>query len=310
MIIINDTNIEQNEFTAVTLGNFDGIHLGHHKLVEVTKAYAKERSLKTVVFSFYPHPVAVIKKDKPFYTILSREEKAEVVSKLGIDIFIEYPFSTEFSEVEAYDFLKILSEKLKCKVLVVGNDYCFGKNRKGNFDFLKQCSEEFGFETIQIGAVEMFGERVSSTNIRKCILKRDFEKATKLLGKNYFIAGGVCKGNQIGRTLGFPTANLMPCKDKLLPPDGVYITTSEFMGRKYKSITNIGKNPTVDGTTKTVETFLFDFDKEIYGQKIKVNFHKFIREEVKFKNIDELKKQLENDKIIAEQYYLKTGTVV
>ena len=305
MVVINNTNIEQNDLTAVTLGTFDGMHLGHKKLIETTKQYAEKNSLRTVMFSFYPHPVSVIKKDKSFYTILSREEKIKTAEEMGIDIYIEYPFSTEFASLEPYDFLKTLCNKLKCKVLIVGNDYCFGKGRKGDFEFLKAHSKEFGFEAIQIDAVEMSGERVSSTNIRKCIMNKDFETAAILLGKKYFVTGTVCYGNQLGRTMGFPTANIIPDKNKLLPPDGVYITTAEINGNVYKSLTNIGKNPTVNGTTKTVETFMFDFDKDIYNSEIKVNFHKFLRNEIKFENIDKLKKQLESDKLSAEKYFKK-----
>lgn len=296
MKTICDKNIELDKATAVTLGNFDGIHLGHQKLIETVKKYSDEEGLISVAFSFYPHPISVVKPNNQFYTIFTQEEKKLIMEQLGVDVLIQYPFTKEFSSLEAEEFVELLYEKTRLKVLVVGEDYCFGKNRKGNYDMLKAYGDRLGFKVIKIPAVKLGGERVSSTRIRGCIQDKNFKEATQLLDKPYFVMGKVCHGKKIGRTIGFPTANIACEEGKLLPPDGVYVTKTLCRGKIYEGITNIGKNPTVNGTERTVETYFFDFEGEIYGEEIRVMFVDWLRGETKFNNIDELKEQISKDK--------------
>ncbi len=295
MRVLNSKNIKENEFTAVTLGNFDGIHLGHKKLISAVKDYAEKYSLKSVVFSFYPHPKSLFNAES-FYTIFSPHEKERLVENFDIDVLVQYPFTKEFANMEPEDFAEFIFDEIKCKVLIVGEDYCFGKDRKGNFDLLKKIGDKKDALVIKISSVKDNDIRVSSTLIRECIKNRKFDDAFRLLDKPYFIIGKVIEGNKIGRTIDFPTANIIAPQDKILPPDGVYLTKTMYNGAFYKSLTNIGKNPTVDGKEKTVETYIFDFDKKIYGDEITVCFYDFIREECKFNSIFELKKQIVSDK--------------
>ena len=271
MNILDNFNIfEQGDKkeTVVTIGNFDGIHIGHKKLITITKKYALDENLKSVVITFSPHPLEIVKNKSPFFYIFSEEEN-------------------------------ILIEKLNCKILVVGEDYCFGKNRTGNVNVLKKICEEKGIKVIKISNIVIDGERVSSSIIRECLNNRNIKKANLLLNKPYYIFGKVVEGNKLGRTIGFPTANIIPTQNKLLPPDGVYITKTKYNNRIYDSITNIGKNPTVNNIDRTIETYIFDFNQNLYNQNIKVCFYDWIRGVKKFNGIGELKGQIAKDINIA-----------
>ncbi len=306
MKIINDfeTFYKENDYqTAITIGNFDGIHKGHKKLISTVKKYAKERNLKSLVITFSPHPLEVIRKDIPFYYIFSKEEKAIEMEKEGIDYLFNIPFDEEFSKISPEKFIDILVDKLKCKILVVGEDYCFGKDRMGNFDMLKRISKNKGIEVIKIEKIQNNYERISSTRIREALKSKDIEMVNELLDKKYYIFGEVVKGNQLGRTIGFPTANVITSKNKLLPPDGVYITMVSYKNNIYKSITNIAKNPTVNNRIRTVETNLFDFSGNLYGEKIFIYFYKWLRDVKKFDNIQILKQQIEEDVLYAKEYF-------
>ncbi len=304
MKVIKSKDIEEDRFTAVTLGNFDGIHLGHQELISTVKEYAKKYSLKSIVFSFYPHPKSFFNIEK-FYTIFSPYEKEKIIEDFGVDELVLYPFSRDFANMKPEDFANFIFDSIKCKVLVVGEDYCFGKNRLGNFNLLKSIGDSKGANVIKIPSVKYNDIRVSSTNIRNCIKNRNFNSVIKLLGKPYFLIGTVVEGKKIGRKIHFPTANIIPPENKLLPPDGVYITKTLYNGVFYKSVTNIGENPTVDGECRTVETYIFDFDKKLYDEEIIVCFYGFIRNEQKFLSVDELKKQIKKDKDIAEKFFEK-----
>jgi len=304
MIVLNDKNIGEDKFTAITLGNFDGIHLGHQELISAVKGYAKKYSLKSIVFSFYPHPKSFFNSDN-FYTIFSPYEKKRIIGEFGVDELIEYPFTFDFANMEPEDFADFIFNEMKCRVLVVGDDYCFGKNRRGNFELLKETGHKKGAEVIKIYSVNDNGIRVSSTRIRECIRERNFEETSRLLGKPYFVLGEVVDGKKIGRKIDFPTANIIPYKKKLLPPDGVYLTKTIYDNNTYRSITNVGKNPTVEGRERTIETHIFDFNEDLYGKEIKVCFYGFIRNEYKFMSVDELKKQISEDKEKALEIFAK-----
>lgn len=296
MKVIENKDITHNVSTAVTLGNFDGVHLGHQKLISTVMEYASKEKLMSVVFSFYPHPLSLFNKDETFYTIFSRHEKEIIIKDMGVDELIQYPFTMEFANLEAEDFANILFERLKTKVLVVGADYCFGKGRKGTYDLLKQLGEEKGVKVIKINSVNYDNERVSSTRIRECIRNGNIKLANILLNKNYFIKAKVSEGNKIGRSIGFPTANIIAPENKLLPPDGVYMTKVFHKGQYYESITNIGMTPTFGGNYRKIETHIFNFSKSLYDEEISVIFYDFIRKEHKFSSADELKEQIKRDK--------------
>nr|WP_317358167.1 bifunctional riboflavin kinase/FAD synthetase [uncultured Tyzzerella sp.] len=306
MKITNNFNIfdeDNKQQTIVTIGNFDGIHIGHKKLITTTKKYALEKGLKSVVITFSPHPLEIIKNNIPFLYIFSEEEKNREMEKENIDFFIKYPFTKDFANISPKDFVNILIEKLNCKILVVGEDYCFGKNRTGNVEILKNICKEKGIEVIKIYNIVIDGERVSSSIIRECLNNRNIKKANLLLNKPYYILDKVVEGNKLGRTIGFPTANIIPSKNKLLPPDGVYITKTKYNNNIYDSITNIGTNPTVNNTHRTIETYIFDFNQNLYNKDIEVYFYDWIRSVKKFKGIDELKGQIAKDINIANNFF-------
>lgn len=304
MHIIRTFDINLNNPTAITIGNFDGIHIGHQKLIEILNNYSKDRNLTSTVISFFPHPIVFFNREDNFCTILSQEEKINELEKLGVDLFIQHEFGKYLSNLSAEDFVKILFEKLKCKVLVIGEGYRFGKDRKGNYSLLKKFGEKYNSKIIKVNHLRFKKDiqKISSSEIKKHILNGDLESTNKLLNKPFYITGEVVLGNQRGRTINFPTANLIPIKGKIILPDGVYATRTEYRERTYNSITNIGNNPTFGGDKKVIETFIFDFNEEIYGEKIKVMFFKYIRKQKKFDSLFHLKDQISKDVEISKNF--------
>lgn len=301
---ITDTRIEQDRPTAVTLGNFDGLHLGHRSLINLTKQFAEEEGLKSIVFSFSPHPMLVFKKKEDFALIVDPAEKKFQMEQMGIDAYIEYPFDAEFASMSPEDFaIKLIFEKLKCRVLVVGENYHFGKGAAGNYEMLQKLGAERGIMVIAVPSV-MFGEeRVSSSRIRRCLIEKNLEEANQMLTVPYFIMGTVAEGKKLGRTIGFPTVNITAHPLKLFPPNGVYATKTLYQGKYYYGVTNIGKNPTVNGTQKIVETYLFDFNKMIYGETLQTYFYHFLRSEQKFPSVEALQKQIAINAEQAKDYF-------
>lgn len=302
MEYIIGSHIVLNKFSAITLGNFDGIHLGHRKLIETVKEY-KNQNLISIVASFLPHPKIVFKQ-KDFALILTHEEKRERISRMGIDVYIDFSFTPEFLATSAEDFAqKILFENLKCKVIVVGENYRFGNSKMGTPELLEAIGKKYDAQIITVPPVKFDGERVSSTRIRKLLANMELEKANELLGEPYSIIGTVVKGKQLGRALGFPTINILADPIKLFPVNGVYATQTLYNGIVYNSISNIGYDPTVNGKVKVIETNVLDFNKFVYGEKVEVKFLKFFRRETKFANIDELKNQIAIDTNKAKEYF-------
>lgn len=302
MKVIECGQFKIEEPSAVTIGNFDGIHLGHQELVKTVLEYSKIYSLKSVVFSFEPHPVEFFGKKGEFKTMFSVEEKKFVIENLGVDILIQYPFNTEFADLSPEEFMDLLIEKTNCKVLVVGENYCFGKDRVGNIDTLKRLGKEKNIKVIGIPRVKIHNVRVSSTRIRGLINCGDMEDVTVLLNKPYFAMGEIVHGDERGRRMNFPTINLEPPLKKLLPPDGVYFSRVYIDGKLYDSMSNIGVNPTFNGDARKIETHIFDFDEDVYGKKAIVCFFKRIRSEKKFEGMNELIEQLNEDKSCCRKY--------
>ena len=302
---ITDVHIEQECPTAVTLGNFDGLHMGHRALVRLTKQFAQEEGLRSVVFTFSPHPMLVFRKKEDFALIMAPSEKKFTMEQIGIDVYVEYPFDEDFAGMPAEDFaMKVIFEKLKCRVLIVGENYHFGANRSGNYEMLQRLGQERGVKVIAVPSVLYENERVSSSRIRQCLIEKDLDDANAMLVEPYFILGDVSEGKKLGRTIGFPTVNILAHPLKLFPPNGVYATKTLYQGTYYYGVTNIGINPTVNGDVKIVETYLMDFDKMIYGECVQTFFYKFLRSEKKFPSVEALREQIEINAQQSREYFI------
>ena len=307
MEIFYDDKFRIEEATAVTLGNFDGVHLGHQKLIGTVKEYAGRLSCKSLVFSFSPHPVLFFGND--FKCIFTEKEKEFVMKRMGVDYLVQYPFTADFARLTPEEFVELLCEKTNCKVLVVGEDYGFGKNRSGNYQTLKKICEKKGIEAIEIPVVNYGDERVSSTRIRGLLGEGDIEEVSAMLDKPYFIMDEVVEGKKRGRIMDYPTINLTPGDNKLLPKDGVYLSRIACEGKLMTAITNVGVKPTFGEKNRTVETHVFGLDESIYGKTVRVCFYKRLRDEIKFENIDMLKAQLSRDKEAALKLLEQMGEI-
>lgn len=303
--IYGTKEVTQYKSSVVVLGNFDGVHLGHQKLFEVAKNVGNFEDLQVVALSFYPHPTWVL-GGNPKALIMSRRDRKEKLKSLGIDVFIEYPFTKEFAFIDPdYFFEKILVNELKAKAVVVGTNYFFGRNKKGDAAYMKKLGEQYGVKIDTVDTIKKYDQIISSTHIRQLILQGDMERAAEFLGEPYSIIGTVIHGKKLGRTLGFPTINIIADTERVYPPNGVYATTIMIHGKIYQGITNVGYNPTVEGKIKMIETYIFDFDEVIYGVEVKVSFHHFIRSEQKFGSIDALREQLIEDKQVGRNLLKK-----
>ncbi len=296
MKIFTTENISIKEKTAVTLGNFDGFHMGHRRLVEeITSS-----PYKSVVFTFSPHPVSFFKPDSGFKTIQTEKEKQRTAETLGADYYVSYPFTREFSALSPEEFISLLQEKTNCVLLSIGENYSFGKGRAGNPAVLKEIGKARGIDVVVVPKVKYDGTAVSSTRIRECLKRGDVKTAGILLKTGYFISGKVERGKNRGTKMGFPTANLGIPHSKLLPSDGVYKTTALCEGKIYQALTNIGKNPTFNNSERTVETYILNYDGILYDKEIKISFKEKIRDERQFPNkealIDQIKRDIETAK--------------
>jgi riboflavin kinase / FMN adenylyltransferase len=284
---------------VVTVGTFDGVHLGHQQIFALMKEEAQRCGGETVVVTFYPHPRLVIHPDsKNLKFINTQEKKYEIIAKSQIDHLIIIPFTKEFSNLSSGEFVKrYLIEKIKMHKLIVGYDHHFGKDRLGGFNELKGLGKILGFELQEVPAMMVDGTPISSTKIRNALINGDIRLANCLLGYNYSISGKVVYGNRIGRTIGFPTANIqLEDEYKLISAVGVYACKVEHDGRIYKGMGNIGYRPTIDIGNLTIEVNIFDFDEEIYGDYITSYFIERIRDEKKFENLSALRDQLTVDR--------------
>lgn len=285
---------------VVTTGTFDGVHLGHQKIIKRLQDIARKESGETVLLTFYPHPRTVLFPESHDLKLLNTlDEKISLLEASGIDHLIVYPFTKEFSMLSSLDFVKnILIKNIGTKSLVIGYNHHFGRNREGSFAHLKDFGPVYGFKVEEISAKDVDQVEISSTKIREALVIGDIETANKYLGYAYFINGLVVKGKQIGRKIGYPTANIeLNENSKLIPGDGIYAVTVSFKNVVYKGMLSIGMNPTVNGNKRTIEVNIFNFSGDIYGEDIRVSFFEKIRMEKKFENLEALTQQLALDRI-------------
>jgi riboflavin kinase / FMN adenylyltransferase len=287
------------ENAVVTSGTFDGVHLGHQKILKRLNEVAQQSAGESVVITFYPHPRSVVSTENQSVKLLSTfDEKAELLQQNGVNHLLVIPFTREFSELKTEEFIqKILVDKIGTKKLVIGYDHRFGKNREGGFDYLQANAQKYGFEVEEILRQDVENIGVSSSKIRKALAEGDVPTANHFLGRNYSLSGIVVKGKQLGRTIGFPTANVLTNEsDKLIPHKGVYAVKVKYKDELFGGMLNIGFRPTVEGTFQTIEVNIFDFDKDIYGENISIEFIQKTRNEQKFNGLEELKAQIRRDK--------------
>jgi riboflavin kinase/FMN adenylyltransferase len=297
MILITDLNHVSEKFdrSVITLGNFDGVHLGHQDLVRMVVRRAKETGAVSMVVTFRPHPLKILAPEKCPPLISIYEEKIKLFERLGIDVLVKIPFTVEFSAMTPEAFVKnVLCETLGAKEIFVGYNYRFGKGRKGDVQTLRRLGEQYGFTVREIEQVSLGGEVISSTKIRHLLREGDVEHAARLLGSTYAITGIVVKGDSRGKGLGFPTANIAP-KHAIIPSDGVYVVRLSVRDRLYDGIANIGMRPTFHKKVLAIEVHVFDFNEDIYGEDISLYFVKKIREEKKFRNAEALVDQIRSD---------------
>jgi riboflavin kinase/FMN adenylyltransferase len=290
---------------VVTIGNFDGVHIGHQALFHEVIEKADEIEGTSVAMTFEPHPLRVLKNNGTPPLITLYEQKVELIEKSGVDVLIAVPFNNEFAAITADAFVEdILVRRIGMKAMVVGGDYSFGRNREGNLDFLRKRSEDLAFELIVADWIQPPNNgapRISSTRIRELVEEGNVTDARKMLGRDYQIRGSVIKGrNRGGKLLNCPTANIL-LQDELAPKTGVYAVTVEYSGQRYKGVANIGYSPTFDDHIYTVEVHILDFDRSIYGDRIRVNFVERIRDEKKFSGLPELSDQIRKDIEYARQ---------
>lgn len=299
MKIYNDlSDYTSTNKSFVTIGTFDGVHLGHQKVLSNLVSYAKKNGSSSVLLTFFPHPRIILHKNSDIKLINTIDERIKLLEKTGLEILVIQEFTKDFAEKTALDFVKnVLVNNLKISNLIIGYDHRFGKNREGNFEQLMEYGKIFGFEVSKISQQEINNIAISSTKIRRAIELGNIEEANRYLGYYFMLNGTVVEGKNLGEKIGFPTANLSVRETyKLLPKTGSYVVKSELENETVYGMMNIGFNPTVKGKTQTIEIHFFDFNKDLYGKKIQIDVLKFLRDEQKFDSVEALKYQLKKDK--------------
>ena len=300
---IND--FRSTKKTILTLGTFDGVHIGHKKILDKVINSTENGEYESLVLTFFPHPRMVLQENSEIKLLNTITEKIELLENMGIHNLVIHPFDETFSRLTAEDFVQtVLVEKFNIQKIIIGYDHRFGRNRTANIDDLIEYGIKYGFEVEQISVKEIDDISVSSTKIRTALSEGDMAKANNYLDYNYSLSGTVFQGKQLGRTIGFPTANIKIEEDyKLVPKKGAYIVTSTIDNNVLKGIMNIGLNPTVQGENLSIEIHFLDFDQDLYGKKITVTLLKYLRPEQKFDSLNELTTQLERDKATAIEYF-------
>ena len=297
------TSFKIEEPTVLSLGKFDGLHRGHERLMNYVCKKKKE-GLKAAIFTFDIPPRKNV-EHIPAKVLTTNAEKEKLFESIGIDYLIECPFTSEIMCMEPEVFIEMIVGQLNVKCMVVGTDFHFGHNRRGDYQMLQQYAGHYGYDVQVVDKIQEDGRDISSTFVREQIAVGNMEKANELLGYRYFLEGTILHGRKMGKAvLGIPTINLIPSEEKLLPPFGVYVSATEWNGRTYPGITNIGCKPTVEGDNPVgVETHIFDFDEDVYGKEVKVTFISRVREEKKFASLDDLKAQMLCDIAYGKQYF-------
>jgi riboflavin kinase/FMN adenylyltransferase len=289
-------------YAVVTSGTFDGVHVGHQKILSRLRETAGKNGGETVVITFWPHPRLVLHPEDTSLKLLNTfEEKAALLKAQGIHHLVRIPFTKEFSQLSSEEFItQIIVNTIGTRKLVIGHDHHFGKNREGSFEQLLADGPKYGFEVEEIPRQDIDHVGVSSTKIRQALEEGDIDTATHFLGNFYSLTGRVVMGDKLGRLLGYPTANIeVDTAYKLVPADGIYAVTVDHANKRYKGMLYIGNRPTVNGVKRNIEVNIFDFAQDIYGESLTVNFHKLIRGDIKFNDLEALKAQLHLDKIAA-----------
>lgn len=307
MIVFNDVdeiNLPTDTHTCVTIGNFDGIHRGHQELIKESVDFSKKNGFKSVVFTFANHPANYFKPGH-VKKIVNNKDKMDVMKSLGVDIYLNMPFDDRMTKISAEEYVKdILLHKLHAKKVVIGHDFTFARKKEGNADTMSYLGKKYGFDVEVVSPVKVDGERISSTSIRKLIESGEVDEANRLLARRFSVEGEVIHARQLGRTMGFPTANILYDKDMVIPAIGVYATAVEVDKKLYMGATSVGKNPTVTDEDKiTIETYILNFDEDIYGKILKVGFVKRLRGEIKFSGLDELRNQLDKDVVNVKEVF-------
>ncbi|PAM95932.1 riboflavin biosynthesis protein RibF [Flavobacterium sp. IR1] len=293
---IND--FQSTKKTILTLGTFDGVHIGHKKILERITQNTENGKYESLVLTFFPHPRMVLQEKSEIKLLNTIAEKSKLLDQTGIENLVIHPFNESFSRLTAEEFVSsILVDQFQIQKIIIGHDHRFGRNRTANIDHLIAFGAEYGFEVEQISAQEIQDVSVSSTKIRKALDEGNIALANEYLGYSYFMTGEVVKGKQLGRTIGFPTANIQIKEDyKKIPKNGVYVVKAIVDQKEVFGMMNIGFNPTVNGDKQNIEVHLFDFDADIYGQQIEVSLLHYLREEQKFGSVELLTAQLHQDK--------------
>jgi riboflavin kinase/FMN adenylyltransferase len=290
--------------SVITIGTFDGVHIGHKKIINQLTSISSKNNLISILLSFFPHPKMVLQNDKELKLINTIQEKEGLLNSLNLDYFIIKEFTKEFSRLSALEFVRdILVNKLNAKHIIIGYDHHFGRNRTANIEQLKELGELYDFKVTEILAQDIDDIAISSTKIRKALINGEITLANKFLGYNFFFSGNVVHGNNIGKTISFPTANIkIDAPYKLVPKNGVYIVKTTIDNQITFGMMNIGYNPTFNGKQKSIEIHFINFNKNIYDKTLTIEMILRIRNEIKFNTVDDLKKQLEQDKLSTLNY--------
>lgn len=312
----NISEFNKIEHAVVTIGTFDGVHFGHQKIIQTVVEHAKLANAESVILTFFPHPRMIIDPENAALKMINTvQEKAHILEKLGVDHLIITPFTRDFSNLSPDQYIKqILVDTIGTKELIIGYDHRFGKDRKGGLKELIDGGEIYGFKVQEIAEQDIDDVAVSSTKIRTALLSGDVKLASQYLGYNFSLTGSVIKGDKIGRTIGFPTANLFVEESyKLIPADGIYAVSLHLskednlnsISQTYIGMAYIGQRPTINGMTRNIEVNIFDFNQEVYGQRLTMEFHEFLRADYKFPSLETMTEQLKLDKENTISYFKK-----
>ena len=303
----NIENSNSNTPAILTIGTFDGVHLGHKKIIKKLVESAKRRKLRSCILTFFPHPRNFLSKSNELKMINTINEKKEILSELGVDELIIQEFNNEFSNLSANEFIKHLLKFCEIKEIIVGFNHKFGKDREAGIDELKIYGKRYGFDVCEIDAFDINQIKVSSTKIRNAIGEGQLDLCKQYLGYNFSIGGNIVEGKSRGKKIGFPTANIKVEENyKIIPKNGVYFVSCKIRNVQKFGMMNIGFNPTFGNKKLTIEVNIFDFEQDVYGENVRIEFIKFIRNEIKFKNIDELIKQIKIDRETCKSYMNST----